>query len=156
MLFASLLASSLLIQAPPPPRETPPQPSPMLALTEYLQLSPDQISKIHSSLQQHQASLARKRHAEHLAQVALADALRDPSTPDSKLRELNERASSARFEELVEAHALLKENSALLSPEQAGRLRTALPVMKALEARPPSPRKGGDAASTPPPPGEEE
>jgi hypothetical protein len=164
-----ILASSLLTQVPQgPPRQrdgseghapqdhgTPPRPpgSPaqsLLALSEYLQLSREQIEQIHANLQQHLDGLGRKRNAVHLAQLVMEEALRDPSTTEARLQELNGRAAAARFEEAVEALGLLKESVAVLSPEQAGRFRAALPVLKALEGKPHSPRPGGP----PPRPGE--
>ena len=143
MILAPLfLASSLLAQAPPPPPLPPEPPAPsLLALTEYLQLSPGQIKQIRSSLEQHKVSLDKKRHAAHLAHVALETALLDPSTTDAKLKELSEQVGAAKFAEITEARALLKESTAVLTPEQAAQFRTALPVIKALlnQFQPPRP-----------------
>lgn len=129
-----LLASTLLTQGPPPRPEGPP-PSPLLQLSDYLQLSPEQTTQALSKLQSHRPSLQAKRQAAHLARTALEEALRDPATPESRLRELHEQAAAAKLSEVLEQHALLREQTALLNAEQGAKLKAALPLMKLLEAR---------------------
>jgi hypothetical protein len=108
------------------------------------------MERIQANLHKHLDALARKRHMVQLAQVEMEDALRDPATAMPRLRELNGRVAEARFEEVAEAHGLFKENVAVLTPAQATRYRAVLPVLKALEGKPHSPRPGGP----PPRPGE--
>jgi hypothetical protein len=123
----------------------------LLLLKDYLQLSPAQIKLIHSSLEKHKGSLDQKRHAAHLAHLVLEDALLDPSTTEAKLKELNELIGVAKLAEIIEAHALLKENAAVLSPEQAAQLRTALPVIKSLLRQFQPPRPGSPTGHPQPP-----
>ena len=143
-LLPILLTSTLFTQGPPPPRPEAP-PSPLLQLADYLKLEPEQLAQAKTKLQQHEGSLQTKRKAAQQARANLEEALRDPATSEARLKELHEKAASAHFSELSERHAMLKEQVALLTPEQSTKLKAALPLLKALEplGRPPRPDHQG-------------
>lgn len=132
-----LLVATLLAQGPPPPRPEAP-PAPVLRLADHLALTSDQVTRLQACLQQHEPSLQQKRKAAEQARRALGEALQDPATGEARLKELHEKAAAAQFGELSERHALLKEQVALLTPEQAVKFRSALSLLKSLEG--PQPR----------------
>lgn len=120
-LVLAATASLALNAGHPGPR--PPAPScPFMEMAGPLELTPKQLEQIQQAFDAHAKSLEAKRSEARKAQHALMRAMGDPSLNPEQLRTLAAKEAQAHLDELLEAHALLKETAALLTQEQQKKL----------------------------------
>jgi len=87
-------------------------------MTEQLQLSEEQQTKIQAIRQAHVVASTPKLQAAAEARKALRDALLKPETPASQLKPLHQARLEAEFDLLLDRRALTSEIRAVLTPEQ--------------------------------------
>jgi Spy/CpxP family protein refolding chaperone len=88
---------------------------------QALQLTEAQRTSIRAIREKRRPDLTARRDAMLHARIDLRSALRDPATPETRLRVLYDKASAARFELLLTQRALRQEVRAVLTPEQQAR-----------------------------------
>jgi len=88
-----------------------------------LELTPKQQEQLRQKGEARARALEAKREQAHKAHHALMQAMGDPGVKTEELRALATKASQAHLDEFLEAHALLQEAAALLSPEQREQLK---------------------------------
>lgn len=135
-LFATLLAVPSL-QAPPPP---PPFP----LLDPRLGLDEAQRSQIQAILARHRDTLHAQREAFEARRQALREALGDPTRTAAELESLLAAEAAAHRDQVLAAHAVLREAAQVLRPDQ----RQAAARLKPQEG-PRGPRPGGPMGGAP-------
>jgi Spy/CpxP family protein refolding chaperone len=85
---------------------------------QALHLTEAQQASIRAIREKHRSDLTLKRDAVLHARIDLRTALKDPATPEARLRALYEKASGARFDLILAQRATRLEAQAVLSPEQ--------------------------------------
>ncbi len=85
-------------------------------LTETQQASSKAINE------RHQASLEAKHKVASEAREEMGKAMHDPAVSDTKLKELNTKASDAMLAVMLERRAMMREFEAILTPEQKAAL----------------------------------
>jgi periplasmic protein CpxP/Spy len=90
-------------------------------IQQALHLTEAQRTSIRAIREKRRPDLAARRDAMLHARIDLRSAMRDPATPEARLRTLYDKASSARFELLLAQRALHQEVRAVLTPEQQAR-----------------------------------
>ena len=88
----------------------------------YLNLTESQQTQLNTIEERHQAALDAKFRAQDESQLALQEALSDPSVSDAKVKELRIQMADAQTAVLLEQRAIERESQAVLTPDQ----RTAL------------------------------
>jgi Spy/CpxP family protein refolding chaperone len=86
-----------------------------------LRLTEAQKTSIHAIRDKHRADLIQRRDAVRHARIDLQTALQDAATPDTRLRALYDKASSARFDLILARRSVRMEVQAVLTPEQRAR-----------------------------------
>jgi Spy/CpxP family protein refolding chaperone len=87
-------------------------------ISRVLNLTEAQKASIRNLRDKHRADLVLRRDAVDHARIDLRTALRDPATPETRLRALYDKAAAARFESILAERSLRLEVRALLTPEQ--------------------------------------
>lgn len=118
-ILSVLLASGLLGQAPEghPTQE----PAPRHARTGRLGLDQAQKDKLKAIREHHRPALRSKRDAARDARRSLAEAMRNPQTPQADLKRLFDQAADRRFDLMMEMRSLRAEVRDVLTPEQRER-----------------------------------
>ena len=98
-------------------RECPPP------MERFLDLTDAQKTSLKTIHERHDNALDTKTRAAEDARDDLRKAMRDPATTDAKLKDLNAKASDARFAVVLERRAFDREFEAILTPEQKARLK---------------------------------
>jgi Spy/CpxP family protein refolding chaperone len=83
-----------------------------------LQLTEAQKTSIRAVRDKHRSDLVQRRDAVQHARIDLRSALQDPATPESRLRALYDKASSARFDMILARRSVRMEVQSILTPEQ--------------------------------------
>jgi len=110
----ALAALPSLAQPAPGPREG-------HRMARALNLTEAQQTSIQTLREKHRPDLLARRDAVRQAQTAFQTALQDPATPETQLRALHDKVSTARFDLLLASRALRQEVRAVLTPEQQAR-----------------------------------
>lgn len=127
MTFLLPLLTAPTLQAPPPP---PPFP----LLDPRLNLDAAQRTQIEAILARHREALHAKREAFEACRQALREALGDPTRSGADLEALLAAETAAHRDQVLTAHAMLREAAQVLRPDQ----RDAAARLKPLEG----PREG--------------
>ena len=117
------LAAALLALLPLAAQEAGPAPAQAGRVAKLLDLSPDQQARLKALRTAQRASLAPKVAASREARHALAQALRDPGTPEAQVRSLYQRAADARLEVLLTRRAGRAALKGVLTPAQQEKAR---------------------------------
>jgi Spy/CpxP family protein refolding chaperone len=120
--FALMLGTlPLAAQAPGSPATDLPTATPsraMARLAERLKLSEPQKAQVQAIWTRHAEGAKARRQALQEARSAFREALRDPDTPEARLRTLHQALEDRNFEQLLDRRSLRAEIRAVLSPEQ--------------------------------------
>jgi hypothetical protein len=136
-LFAGGLLTLLPLAAQGPRPEGAHSPDPGRALPG-LNLTDGQKASLKAIGDKHRPNLEALRKGTMGAQLAFQKAMSDPASKDADLKALNTRLSDARFAEMMEQRAMMKESQIVFTPQQLALLEK----MK-MESQKPQNGRGG-------------
>lgn len=120
-------------------------------MCQKLGLSEAQQAEVKALAEKHRQAMQPKLDAAAQARKAFRDAMRDPATPEGKLKELHDAAAQAQFQVALERRAHHQQFLARLTPDQkakAEQFRAEREKRRTEGFRGPGPHRGRGPAKT--------